>query len=58
LHLKPFIQGLNGIIPGGISITDYSMVAETDQATAKKILQELIKIYSILIQVIDSNQHF
>ena len=43
MHLKPFIQGLNGIIPGGISIRDYSMVAETDQATAKKILQELIE---------------
>ena len=43
MQLKPFILGLDGIIPGGISIRDYSMVAETDQATAKKILHELIK---------------
>ena len=43
MHLKSFIKGINGIIPGGISIKDFSMVAETDQSSAKKILEELIK---------------
>ena len=43
MHLKSFIKGINGIIPGGISIKDFAMVAETDQSSAKKILEELIK---------------
>ena len=43
LFFKPFIQGLNGIIPGRISIKDYARVAETDLSTAEKILDELIK---------------
>ena len=43
MQLKPFIKGINGIIPGGISIKDFAMVAETDQSSAKKILEELIK---------------
>jgi Holliday junction resolvase len=42
MHLKAFIKGIDSIIPGGISIKDFSMVAETDQVNAKKILQELI----------------
>lgn len=41
--LKALIKGINGIIPGGISIKDFSMVSETDQTNAKKILEELIK---------------
>ncbi len=43
MHLKPFIKGINGIIPGEISIKDFSMVTETDQSSAEKILEELIK---------------
>ena len=43
MNLRPFIKGLNGIIPGGISINEYAIVAETDQLTAKKILEELAK---------------
>jgi len=43
MHLKPFIKGIDSIIPGGISIKDFSIVAETDQSSAKKILEELIK---------------
>ncbi len=43
LFIKAFIKGLKGILPGGISIKDYAQVAETDQSTAKKILDELIK---------------
>jgi len=43
VFLKPYIQGLDGIIPGGISIVDFSIVSKTDQLTAKKILDELVK---------------
>ncbi len=43
MHLKPYIHGLDGIIPGGISIEDFSIVSKTDQTTARKILDELIK---------------
>ncbi len=42
MHLKPYIQGLNGVIPGGITIKEFSMISKADQSTAKKILDELI----------------
>ena len=42
MHLKPYIQGLDGVIPGGISIKEFSMISKADQSTAKKILDELI----------------
>ncbi len=41
--LKALVKGINGVIPGGISIKDFSMVAETNQSNSKKILEELIK---------------
>lgn len=43
MFLKLYIQGLDGIIPGGISIADFSIVSKTDQSTTKKILDELVK---------------
>ncbi len=43
MHLKPYINGLDAIIPGGISIKDFSMVAKIDQTISKKILNELVK---------------
>ncbi len=42
MHLKPYIQGLDGVIPGGITIKEFSMISKADQSTAKKILDELI----------------
>jgi len=42
MHLKPYIQGLDGVIPGGISIKEFSMISKADQSTTKKILDELI----------------
>lgn len=42
LNLKLLVQGLNGIIPGDISFLDYSIVAETDQISAKEILNTLV----------------
>jgi Holliday junction resolvase-like predicted endonuclease len=41
LNLKPFIRGIGGIIPGGISVKDFAVVTETDQITAKEILEKL-----------------
>ena len=43
MFLKPYIKGLDVIIPGGITVKDFSTVAETDQLTASKILDDLIK---------------
>ena len=43
MQLKSLIQGLDGIIHGGISAKDFSMVAETDENSAQKILEELIE---------------
>ena len=40
---KQMINGLSGIISGGISIKDFSMAVNTDQITAKKILEQLIQ---------------
>ena len=37
------VNGIKGIIPGGISAMDFAIVAKTDQITAKKILNELVK---------------
>lgn len=43
MYLKPYINGLDAIIPGGISVMDFSVVAKTDQIISKKILYELVK---------------
>jgi len=43
LNLKPLVSGINGIIPNGISIKDFSVVTGTNQKTAEKILDELIQ---------------
>ena len=41
--MQTIVNGISGIIPGGISIMDFAIVAKTDQITAQKILNELIK---------------
>lgn len=43
MHLKFFIQGIDGIIPGGVSVKDYSTATKIEQSTAKKILDELVE---------------
>jgi hypothetical protein len=45
LNQKFWLDGLDGIIPGGISIRDFSKVINADQNTAKKILEELDRNY-------------
>ena len=37
------IEGLNGIIPGGISALDFSAITKTSDVESKKILDEFIK---------------
>ncbi|MBI5377869.1 MAG: hypothetical protein HZA82_04530 [Thaumarchaeota archaeon] len=41
LNSKLWLSGLDGIIPGGISIIDFSKVIDADKNTAKRILEEL-----------------
>lgn len=58
LQLKPLTKGITGIIPGGISVVDFAVVAETDQISAKEILYVLAanKIGSFDGDVISFNQ--
>ena len=42
MQLKHLIQGLAGIIPGGISDLDFAIVAKIDQISAKQILNVLV----------------
>ena len=42
LQLNGLIRGIEGIIPGGISIIDFSIVAKTDQVGSIEILNTLV----------------
>jgi Holliday junction resolvase len=42
MQLKPLTRGITGIIPGGISVIDFAVVAQTDQISAKEILNVLV----------------
>lgn len=41
--MQVLVNGISGIIPGGISVIDFAIIAKTDQITAKKILNELVE---------------
>lgn len=41
MNQKLWLDGLDGIIPGGISVIDFSKVINSDGNTAKKILDEM-----------------
>lgn len=41
MSARLWLEGISGIIPGGISIDDFVVVTNTDKNTAKKMLQEL-----------------
>ena len=43
MNTKLFVQGISGIIPGGISAEDFAVIISTDKNTAKKILDMLIQ---------------
>jgi len=37
------VEGLRGIIPGGISVHDFSVIAKTSEIDSRKILDEFVK---------------
>jgi len=43
LNTKLLVQGIIGIIPGGVSTEDFAVIISTDKNTAKKILDMLIQ---------------
>ncbi len=43
LNLQTLVRGINGIIPGDISIKDFSAVTETDEETSRKILDNFMQ---------------
>ena len=57
MQLKPLTRGITGIIPGGISVIDFAIVAQTDHISAKEILNVLVanKIGSFDGDVINFN---
>ena len=42
MQLKLLTRGITGIIPDGISVIDFAVVAQTDQISAKEILNVLV----------------
>jgi len=43
LNTKLLVQGIIGVIPGGVSTEDFAVIISTDKNTAKKILDTLIQ---------------
>ena len=43
LNIQTLVRGIRGIIPGGVSVKDFSMVTETSEETAKTILDNFMQ---------------
>ena len=43
MNIKLLVQGITGIIPGGVSTEDFAVITSTDKNTAEKILGMLIQ---------------
>ncbi|NMI83414.1 MAG: hypothetical protein EX286_02075 [Candidatus Nitrosopelagicus brevis] len=43
MNPKLTVKGINGIIEGGISVTDFSVVTELDEISAKELLYTLVQ---------------
>jgi Restriction endonuclease len=43
LNLQTLVKGISGIIPGGISVKDFSVVVQTNEETALKILDNFLQ---------------
>jgi len=58
LQLKSLTRGITGIIPGGVSVIDFAIVAEIDQISAKEIFNVLAanNIGSFEGEIINFNQ--
>ena len=38
MNPKQVVKGINGILEGGVNITDFSIVTELDEISAKELL--------------------
>ena len=43
MNPKQIVKGINGILEGGVSVTDFSIVTELDEISAKEVLYTLIQ---------------
>ena len=43
LNIQTLVRGIKGIIPGGVSVKDFCMVTETNEETARKILDNFMQ---------------
>ena len=43
MNPKLVVKGINGILEGGVSITDFSIVSELDEISAKELLYTLVQ---------------
>ena len=43
MNLQTLVRGIDGIIPGGMSIKDFSVVTRTDEETAKTMLDSFLQ---------------
>ena len=43
MNPKLVVKGINGIIEGGVNVTDFSVICELDEITAKELLYTLVQ---------------
>ncbi len=43
MNPKLIVKGINGVIEGGVSVTDFSIICELDEITAKELLYTLVQ---------------
>ena len=43
MNPKQVVKGINGILEGGVSVTDFSIVSELDEISAKELLYALVQ---------------
>ena len=43
MNPKLIVKGINGVIEGGVSVTDFSIIRELDEITAKELLYTLVQ---------------
>jgi len=43
MNLQTLVRGINGIIPGGLSLKDFSMATKTNEESAKEIINNFIQ---------------
>ena len=43
MNIQILVRGIRGIIPGGVSVKDFSVVTETSEETAKQILNNFMQ---------------